>query len=407
MKPIDVFKSAFQPRDLPQWSRLTIEAVSGITDLVEELHQTIHRMGIVPDDPDQKRTQGITGGVYRSIRTVTKLVDKGLDPTLEKISAKLDQQETSPAREALLAALNGVLGDHLVARNNKLAIPMQLRQDGKALDQQRLDQILQQSNGELYIFVHGLCMNDLLWRRKDHDHGAALAADLKVSPIYLHYNTGLHISDNGKLFANLLESIVSRAHAGVPLKLNIVAHSMGGLVTRSAHYYAEAADCRWPQHLRKFIALGTPHHGSYLEKGGNLIDVMLQSSSYSAPFTKLAKIRSSGITDLRHGFLVEEDWHGRDRFAPGRDARKRIPLPCNVACYAIAGTSHAATHKLADNLTGDGLVSVNSALGRHRDPKMDLAFSPDHQWIAREVHHMALLSDPGVYAMILRWLIGN
>ena len=27
----------------------------------------------------------------------------------------------------------------------------------------------------MLLLVHGLCMNDLQWRRKDHDHGAALA----------------------------------------------------------------------------------------------------------------------------------------------------------------------------------------------------------------------------------------
>ena len=51
-------------------------------------------------------------------------------------------------------------------------------------------------------------MNDLQWSRDGHDHGTALAADLGYTPLYLHYNTGEHISTNGRRLANLLESLV-------------------------------------------------------------------------------------------------------------------------------------------------------------------------------------------------------
>jgi hypothetical protein len=40
---------------------------------------------------------------------------------------------SSGTREALLAALNGVLGDHLAASANPLAITMRLRREGKPL----------------------------------------------------------------------------------------------------------------------------------------------------------------------------------------------------------------------------------------------------------------------------------
>jgi len=122
----------------------------------------------------------------------------------------LGEKESSPGREAVLSALNGVLGDHLVARNNPLAIPMQFRRNGKPLSEQALSKAIQQSNGRLAIMVHGSCMNDLQWNRQGHDHGAALARDLRFVPVYAHYNTGLHISENGRKLSDLLETIMDQ-----------------------------------------------------------------------------------------------------------------------------------------------------------------------------------------------------
>ena len=55
------------------------------------------------------------------------------------------------------------------------------------------------------MMVHGTCMSDLLWNREEHDHGAALARDRGYRPLYLHYNTGLHISQNGRKIGRSLE----------------------------------------------------------------------------------------------------------------------------------------------------------------------------------------------------------
>ena len=118
----------------------------------------------------------------------------------------------------------------------------------------------------------------------------------------------------------------------------MIAHSMGGLVSRSACHYGKTSGHTWLNHLRKLVFLGTPHHGAPLEKGGNRIDKILQMNPYSAPFSTLGKIRSRGITDLRYGNVVDDDWKGRDRFNAGGDRRIPVPLPESVQCYAIAAT---------------------------------------------------------------------
>jgi pimeloyl-ACP methyl ester carboxylesterase len=388
--------------DLRGAGRLTIDAITGITDIVESLHHTIISLSGRLGTPDQDRTKGITGMVYRNIRSVTEVVGDGIDVLLGRLSLKLGEKDSSPGREAVLSALNGVLGDHLVARNNPLAIPMQFRRNGKPLNEQSLLETIQQSDGRLAIMVHGSCMNDLQWHRQGHNHGAALAQDLRFTPLYVHYNTGLHISENGKKFSDLLETII--AQSPTPIALFIVAHSMGGLVSRSACHYGKESGHTWVNHLRKLVFLGTPHHGAPLEKGGNWIDTILEVSPYSAPFSRLGKIRSRGITDLRYGNVLEDDWKGCDRFDFRGDQRTPVPLPESVQCYSIAATTGKESNKLGDSLMGDGLVSLNSALGRHKNAELNLLFPQSHQWVGRNMSHLDLLNHPEVYEIIKKWL---
>ena len=382
--------------------RLTVDAVVGITDIVEAMHHTIVSFGGKLGNPAQKRTRGIPGLVYKSIRSITELAGVGLDISLRELSSILDESESSPGREAILSAVNGVLGDYLAARSNPLAISMRFRNKGKSVTAEELAETIRQSNGKVIIMVHGLCMNDLQWNRKGHDHGSALSRDCGFTPIYLHYNTGRHTSENGRQFADLLEDL--SAQFKQPTELCIVAHSMGGLVSRSACHYGKISGHTWLKHLRKIVFLGTPHHGALLERGGNWLDTLLQISPYSAPFGRLGKIRSSGITDLRYGNVADEDWQEQDRFTLSADHRTAVPLPEGVQCYCIAGTRSREKGKLGDNVIGDGLVTVNSALGRHRNPRLQLLFPKSHQWVGRKVNHLDLLNHPEVYEILKKWV---
>jgi pimeloyl-ACP methyl ester carboxylesterase len=257
----------------------------------------------------------------------------------------------SPTREALVAALNGVLGDYLLASDNPLAIPMQLRRrEGEP-------------RRRLVLLIHGVCMNDRGWERGGHDHGEALARDLEVEPMYLLYNSGRHVSENGRELAGVLAALLAERDA----ELTILAHSMGGLVARSACHYAAEAGHAWPRRLDKLVFLGTPHLGAPLERGGRWLELLLGVSPYSAPIARLGMIRGAGITDLRHGAST--------------------PLPAGVACFTLAGTR-------------DVLVPVASALGRHENPARRLGFPEAHCWIGRGLGHFDLLEHPEVYAQL-------
>ncbi|MBI5544743.1 MAG: alpha/beta hydrolase, partial [Deltaproteobacteria bacterium] len=168
-------------------------------------------------------------------------------------------------------------------------------------------------SGKVLVLVHGSSTSDLHWVRKGHDHGAALARDLGYTAIYLHYNTGLHISTNGRAFAEHLETLAQRWPVPID-ELAIVGHSMGGLVARSACHVATVSGQRWRTLLKKLVFLGSPHHGTLLERAGNILGAAIGLSSYSAAFASLGKLRSAGITDLRHGNVRDEDCVGRDRF---------------------------------------------------------------------------------------------
>jgi hypothetical protein len=84
--------------------------------------------------------------------------------------------------------------------------------------------------------------------------------------------------------------------------------------------------------------------------------------------------------------------------------RRPVPLPEGVACFAIGATTGRAPSDLRSRLLGDGLVPLASALGRHRDPRLTLAFPESHQWIAWETGHFDLLDRPEVSHRIHAWL---
>jgi pimeloyl-ACP methyl ester carboxylesterase len=386
--------------DLAGFSRLAAEATAGVTDLAETLHNIIARSPGLRGTPIQERASAIAGLVYASVRGVTKLVGTTNEAILAQFEPILNAR-SSRKREAVLAALNGVMGDYLVETGNPLAISMRLRRKGRPLivNSRALSAAVPPPRDKLLVLVHGLCMNDLQWTRKGSDFGTALAREQGYTPVHLHYNSGLHTSINGRAFSDLLEGQVQQWPE--PLKdFVILAHSMGGLVARSAHYYGMAAGQSWPQQLRKLVFLGTPHHGSLLERGGNLIDVGLSLNPYTAPFARLGKLRSAGITDLRYGNLLDEDWQGRDRFDHAGDLRHPVPLPEGVRCYAIA----ANIGKQSGELIGDGMVSVSSALGRHEDHALTLSFARSRRWVGYGMNHWDLLTKPAVYEQISGWL---
>jgi len=392
-----------RPAVVRGFGSLVFDAVEQTSRIVEGMHATIAAVPLPFGGPPRARAGGVTGFVYQCVRVVNEAVRAAFDfATLSPASG--EPALGTPQWDMFHGALNGVLGDHLARSGNPLAISMSFRSDGRGLplDRRGLAASLPAASPKLLVLVHGLCMNDGRWLRRGHDHGAALARDLGYTPVYLHYNSGRHVSENGRDLATLLEMLVERWPVPVT-ELAILAHSMGGLVARSACCYAQPGS-RWRETLKSIVFLGTPHHGAPLERGGNWLQTLVGRSPYTASLARLGMLRSAGITDLRFGSVLDEDWNACDRFEPGPDPRRHPPLPEDVACYAAAATlsPHASRHE--DALFGDGLVPVASALGLHRDATRSVGFAESRRWIGYGMNHFDLLDRADVYERIKGWL---
>ena len=81
--------------------------------------------------------------------------------------------------------------------------------------------------------------------------------------------------------------------------------------------------------------------------------------------------------------------------------REAVSLPDGVACFAIAGST---SKKQMKRLPGDGLVPIDSALGRHKRPELTLEFPPENQFIALGTPHLDLLNRAEVYQQLRTWL---
>ncbi|MCA0153490.1 GPI inositol-deacylase [Winogradskyella vincentii] len=390
---------------LQGYTRLIADATIGITDLVETMHNRVVHPPFLPSTPIQHLITSIAGITYKNIRWSTKLISRSLDNGLGQLAPVLGKIKSTDKKEAISSALNGVVGDYLEEKENPLKITMQFRHMSEAiqLDSKSIDEAYPTINGKILLMVHGSCMNDIQWTRQEHNHGTSLAKDLGKTPIYLHYNSGRHISSNGKNLNELLEDLI--LHWTVPVEeLVIIAHSMGGLVVRSALHYGQQQQKTWTKHLKKIVFLGTPHHGAPLERIGNYVDNILGAIPYAKPFARLGKVRSAGITDLRYGNLIDEDWQDNDRFEINGDQRQNIPLPQQIECYSIAAVTGKATNPISSAIIGDSLVDVKSALGQHKNPAKNLDFKDENTWVAYGNNHMDLLSNPKIYSKIKAWL---
>ncbi|MBP6007167.1 MAG: alpha/beta hydrolase [Rhodoferax sp.] len=404
--------------DLRAATLLANEATTAVISLTEGVHQAVWRTLGMPGGSGKTQTRGLTGFVFERITGISQWVGRGVISAvnrLEPLLAQLDAQKTETyERAAVIAALNGVMGDRLQVSANPLATPMTLRFQeldthvSKGLELNLpLSQQIPNASHKLLVVLHGLCMNDLQWTTqqegKSVSHATAIAHALGYTPVYLRYNSGLHVSQNGQDLARQLAALLAAWPVPVTC-LSLLTHSMGGLVARSAVASANQAGLVWPKQLKHLVFLGTPHHGAPLERAGNWIDVLLGSTPYSRPFAKLGQLRSAGVTDLRYGHVLDADWQGHDRFRRKPDTRTPLPLPDGVACFAVAATLAAKRSAVADRLVGDGLVPLHSALGHHEQADRQLHFASAQQLLVYRTSHMQLLSSPLVTQQLLKWL---
>lgn len=112
---------------------------------------------------------------------------------------------------------------------------------------------------------------------------------------------------------------------------------------------------------------------------------LLNRHPFTQPFLKLTQSRSQGITDLKEGRVAQ-----------------LLHLPSQIDCFAVAGLVRFADQ--SSHLVGDGLVTVNSALGRSKEAGESLNFPEANCYVANNVNHLGLLESSLVKDKIISWL---
>jgi pimeloyl-ACP methyl ester carboxylesterase len=404
-----------QRSDIRAVGELAGEASSVLTALVRGMHAGIAGRVFAsigpPAAPTRTIHDGLTraiyGGVDRGIRIATQAAGT--------VAAELwgddggDALESVPTSAAVIAAVNGIYGDELTDRDHPLAGAMAIRYRGKVVlpAADSLAAAFPSATERVVVFLHGWCLTERSWSRRARDgredqatrsYGERLRDDLGFSPVQLRYNTGLHVSVNGRTLAEILD----RLHAQWPVpitELVLVGHSMGGLVARSACHYGAQQQHRWTDAVSHVVCLGSPHLGADLEKGVSVASWALARLPETQAIATFLNTRSDGVKDLRFGACLDEDWCDADPDEFLHDRCHEAPFLPHATYHFVAAS---VTPSLLGIIAGDHLVRPRSAAGRGRSRR--IPFDAEHGLTLTGLNHLDLLNHPLVYAKLRDWL---
>ena len=154
-------RSAVKAIALRGFSRLAADGVTGVSHVVEAMQSAILERLPLPGRIAPRAVGGIAGIVRRSVRGIARGIGGGIDRLVETAAPRHWHGDGSASERQLRAIANGVLGDHLAASGNPLALPMRLWIDGVAVDRdpQALAAQLAHAAPRLLLLAHGLCMS--------------------------------------------------------------------------------------------------------------------------------------------------------------------------------------------------------------------------------------------------------
>jgi pimeloyl-ACP methyl ester carboxylesterase len=395
------------PAEISAVSRLGGRAFAGLVSRIEQLHQTIACRAFAPAGPASAPARvvhdSITRGAYRAVRSTGAAagVLGGMAVSIPGIGGQ--RAGGGPGGNLALAALNAVAGDQLGPDLAPLAIRMAVRADGRdvGMTARELSAVFGQPAPRLAVFVHGLAETEDSWQRRGAEcepYGPRLQAEFGYTPVYIRYNTGRHVSDNGHDLAGLLGDLI----AAWPVQadeLLLVGHSMGGLVIRSACHYGRQESAAWADRVRHVFYLGSPHLGAPLARAAGFAGWALSKAAETRPFVTLVNGSSPGIKDLRHGYVLADDWADCDQDSCMRDHRRDAPLLAGANHYTISATVTADPAHPLGAVIGDLLVQPASADGR-RGAHQEIPFPADARRGLGGMHHFDLLNHPAVWIAI-------
>jgi pimeloyl-ACP methyl ester carboxylesterase len=359
-----------------------VELLSGVVGVVEGVHRALA----------SGAHEVVASGVYDTVRAGIAVGSGvvGVVARLVGVSSPMAPVVESVVVQRVVGVANGAFGEHAESRGGVVPAGMTVRLDHRRveLDRASLAAAYPSASGRVVVFLHGLVETDRSWfhrpepdrGRTGTDFGSRLAEDLSCSPVYVRYNTGRHIFDNGRELVDLLSELVEEWPAPVT-EIVLVGHSMGGLVARSAVH--QAGGMPWLSKVTRLVCLGSPHTGAPLERGVVRAATLLGRFATMAPAVRLMALRSDGIKDLARGSL-HRDGQPVDTV-----------VPAGVRQYFVVATLSRSEGSLWGRLVGDLLVAPSSA----GDPSQ----TADVEWLGG-LHHFDLLHHDAVYDAVLGWL---
>jgi hypothetical protein len=385
------------------------EGLSGVVGIAADAHRAVvdRVESFLPASarPVTAATRGIAGGVFGLVGAAHRWTPVAVAEVAARSAPDLPVADSAAGRR-VLPLVNGLWGDRVAQRHPALAIPMSVRAGAADVRLTAVDlaSVFPAATSHVVVFVHGLMESDEAWwgaGDPGDSFGAQLEADLGATALHVRYNSGARVSSNGQALAEVLEELVEQWPVPVS-RIDLVGHSMGGLVARSAGHAAREAGHDWVARQATLVTLGTPHLGAPLAKGTHLADWALAQVAETEPYGRVLASRSAGIRDLRHGAIVEADWIDRDPAALFEDPPADLPLLPHVTYFHVAATITADPEHPAGRLVGDGLVRHGSASGRGRT--RHIPFGEDNGAQLGGVDHLALLRHPEVYDLIRDWI---
>jgi pimeloyl-ACP methyl ester carboxylesterase len=402
-----------QRSDIRAVGDLAGEASSVLTALVRGMHAGISGRVFDSMGPSATPTRTIHDGLARAIYSGVDRGSRGAARVAGIVAAEVWGNEADEALEsrtdataAAIAAVNGIYGDVLTEQGSPLAGAMTIRCGDKpvALTTEALAEAYPAATNRVAVFVHGWCLTERSWSRRPveaedgRSYGERLREDLGYSPIFLRYNTGLHVSANGRTLGEILELLHDQWPVPIS-ELVLVGHSMGGLVARSACHYGAELQHGWTNAVSRVVCLGSPHLGADLEKGVHIASWALARLPETRAIATFLNTRSDGVKDLRFGACLDEDWRDADPDEFLRDRCQEVPFLPHASYHFVSST---VTPTLLGLIAGDHLVRSKSAAGLSKSRR--IPFEPELGLTLTGLNHFDLLNHPLVYAKLHDWL---